>query len=469
MSQFIADLHIHSKFSMATSKKSTPDWLHFWARAKGIGLIGTGDFTHPLWIDLLQEQLVEAETGLYALKPEFVHSADWVSNENPRFMLTAEISTIYKKAGKTRKVHTVFWAPSFKIVQKIQKEFDARGYNIRSDGRPIIGLDVVDLVEMCLNISEDVVCVPAHIWTPWFSALGAKSGFDSIEECYGDMAPHIFAVETGLSSDAPMNFMCSKLDKYALLSNSDAHSPEKIGRNANLFHCDMDYYAIVNALKQRDGKSFIGTIDMYPQEGKYHFSGHRKCNVCLSPLEVLEHNFMCTVCNKPITLGVMDRVAQLSDRDDITPCESLQKTQYLIPLVEILSEMYGFGTTSKRVVNEYQNSVRLGKNEIYFLSEKPIDEIAQDCSPMLAEGIRRMRQGNVFLSPGFDGEYGSVRVFTETETQLFKQNPLYVPNVLPEQKRERFNFDLALYHEKAKTIDFSCISGKKADTQLRLF
>ena len=454
---------------METYKKLIPDWLRFWARAKGIGLVGTGDFTHPAWLDVLQEQLVETEQGLYALKHEFMHTADWVDDADPRFMLTAEISTIYKKAGKTRKVHTILWAPSIEIARKIQHAFDARSFNIRSDGRPIIGLDARDLVAMCMEISEEIVCVPANIWTPWFSALGAKSGFDSIEACYGDMSPYIFAVETGLSSDAPMIFMCSILDTYALLSNSYAHSHGKIGRNANVFDCDMNYFAIIDALKKRDGKSFVGTIDMYPQEGKYHFSGHRKCGVCLSPLDVLEHNFICPVCSKPLTLGVMDRVAQLSDRDDVSLCESLQKTVYLIPLTEILSEMYGVGVNSKRIVHEYQTCVRIGKNELYFLREKQIDEIAHECSPMLAEGIRRMRNGDVFLNPGFDGEYGSVRIFTDEEVKLFKQNPQYVPSFYSKKEKARFNFDIARYHQKAKTIDFSYISGKKPDTQLRLF
>jgi DNA helicase II / ATP-dependent DNA helicase PcrA len=457
MARFIADLHIHSKYSIATSKHLSPDWLDFWARAKGIGLIGTGDFTHPKWLDVLQEQLEESAQGLYKLKSAFKHRQNWVrESTTPHFMLTAE-------------VHTILWAPSFEIAQKIQTAFEKRNFNIRSDGRPIIGLDAYDLLAMCLEISEDIAVIPAHIWTPWFSVLGAKSGYESIEECYGDLTPHIFAVETGLSSDTPMNFMCSMLDSFALLSNSDAHSPEKIGRNANIFNCKLSYNAIIQALKDRNGKSFEGTIDMYPQEGKYHYAGHRACNVCVNPLEVLQHKFMCPTCKKPFTLGVFDRVAQLSDRDDISICESWQKTIYAIPLKEILSDLYDKGENTKTIQQAYTTIIAQCESEIDFLCFLPLTSVAEIAPPLLLEGIRRMREGDIFVSPGYDGEYGKIAIFSPDEKKLFALDNTYQPTQYKKLQKKRFSFDLSAYHELAKNTDFSIQTRKKADTQLRLF
>jgi len=469
MPKFIADFHIHSKFSMATSKNLTPDWLDFWARAKGIGLVGTGDFTHPTWVDTMEEQLQETGTGLFTLKNEFIHTDTWVENTQTHFMLTAEISSIYKKAGKTRKVHNILWAPSFEIARKVQDAFKKRNFNITSDGRPIIGFDSRDLLEMCLEVSEDIALVPAHIWTPWFSALGAKSGFDSIEECFEDLSHHIFAVETGLSSDTPMNWMISSLDKFALLSNSDAHSPEKLGRNANVFNCDLDYFEIIKALKERNGKTFEGTIDMFPQEGKYHYSGHRKCGVCLNPVEVLKNKFLCPKCKKPITLGVMDRVFQLSDKEDISACEKWQSTIYLIPLKEILSELYGVGPNTKTVSAAYKILIAGGGNEIALLCDMPLEKIQEFASPLFVEGIRRMRNKDVFISEGHDGEYGAVKVFTDKEIKAFKEDNNFVPRKYTRKNKSRFDFDLSEYQRLAKETDFSVISGKKPDSQLRLF
>ncbi|MFO7868912.1 MAG: endonuclease Q family protein [Bacteroidales bacterium] len=469
MPQFIADFHIHSKYSLATSKKLVPEWLDYWARVKGIKIVGTGDCTHPEWLSILEQQLEKADKGTYTLKHKYKQTENWVEDSSPRFILTTEISTIYKKAGKTRKVHTVFFFPDFDTARTVQNRLEKRNFNIRSDGRPIIGLDARDLVEMCMDVSEDIICMPAHIWTPWFSALGAKSGFDSIEECYGDMAHHISAIETGLSSDVPMNFMCRFLDSYALLSNSDAHSPDKLGRNANIFDCNPDYYSIKQALEDKNGKTFVGTIDMYPQEGKYHYSGHRKCNECLNPLEVLHHNFMCPTCNKPLTLGVMDRVTQLSDRDDIHECSSRQKTQYAIPLTEILSELLGVGPNTKKVSQEYKTIIRSCTNEMHLLTNMDSNEIAQQTYPLLAEGIRRMREGDVFISPGYDGKFGSVHVFSEKEKNMFKENRAYVPEKISSHNHSRFDFDLHEYHTIAKSINFSDISNTKSDSQLKLF
>jgi DNA helicase II / ATP-dependent DNA helicase PcrA len=346
--QIIGDFHIHSKYSIATSKNLTPEWLDYWARVKGITIIATGDFTHPQWVKELKEKLEPAEQGLFRLKDKYRISADWVNNNIVRFLLTAEISNIYKKNGKTRKVHNIVWSPDFETVDKIQKDFTNRNFNISSDGRPIIGFDSELLLDTCLNINPDIFLVPAHIWTPWFSALGSKSGFDSIQECYGNLHKNIYAVETGLSSDVPMNWMVSSLDDYALLSNSDAHSPEKIGRNANIFNCELSYNAITSALKSKNPQQFIGTIDMFPQEGKYHFAGHRKCDVIADPTKTLEYNFTCPQCGNPLVLGVLNRIAQLSDREDITTQTHRSQLQYCIPLKEILSEIMKLGEASKK-------------------------------------------------------------------------------------------------------------------------
>lgn len=469
MPNFIADFHIHSKYSMATSKQLTPVWLDYWARIKGISVIGTGDFTHPKWLAELEEQLIPSAQGLFSLKNEFRENADWVPQANPQFMLTAEISSIYKKAGKTRKVHNILWAPTFEIAKKVQQEFEKRNYNIKSDGRPIIGLDSRDLFEMVLHISEEIVLVPAHIWTPWFSALGAKSGFDSIKECYEDLEPHIFAVETGLSSDAPMNWMCSFLDSYALLSNSDAHSPEKLGRNANVFNCDISYNSIVKALKNKNGKTFIGTIDTYPQAGKYHYSGHRKCDVCSTPLNTLQTNFICPKCKKPLTLGVMDRVAQLSDRSDTSDCYSRQSIQYIISLPEYLAQLYGIKETSKKIKSEYQSIIKKLGNEFSILTELPIEEIAKHTNKFFAEGIRRMREQEIIVSEGFDSEYGEIKVFTDSEINSYTNDLTYTPKIDLQKPKSRFLFDLHEYQKLAKTVDFSMLLGKKHDGQLQLF
>ncbi len=422
--RFIADLHIHSHFSIATSKELKPESLDFWARLKGIKLIGTGDFTHPGWLKELKEKLEPAEPGLYKLKKEFIKD-----NENPfgitgtnsnlqsdvRFMLTAEISNIYKKAGKTRKIHNIVFAPDFETVDRIQQKLSNLGFNITSDGRPILGLDARNLLEILLNCSPDIFFVPAHIWTPWFSVLGANSGFDSIKECYEDLSDNIYAVETGLSSDPSMNWVCSFLDKYTLISNSDAHSPEKLGRNANIFKTDISYPSIINALKTGDPEQCLGTIDLYPQEGKYHYAGHSKCGVCWDPIETIRNLGICPVCQRKITNGVMNRVAQLSDRDKPTDRTNRLPFQYIIPLKEILGEIANLGGTSKKLDNAYMLLLKKLGPELDILLDIPIDEIKRIGNDILAEAIGRMRNGDIRIQHGFDGQYGQIKVFNKDE------------------------------------------------------
>jgi uncharacterized protein (TIGR00375 family) len=419
--KLIADLHIHSHFSIATSKQLVPEYLDLWARIKGINIVGTGDFTHPSWIDELEGKLEPAEEGLYRLRDELRISGDWglaPGFGNPvRFLLSAEISSIYKKRGKVRKVHNVVLSPDFETVRRIQAGLARRKFNITSDGRPILGMDSRDLLELILEISDRAFFIPAHIWTPWFSALGAKSGFDSIEECYEDMAPYIHAVETGLSSDPAMNWMCGFLDRYTLVSNSDAHSPEKLGREANILEADLSYSAVTGAIASGEESEFKGTIEFFPQEGKYHYDGHRKCGICWDPLENLKNRGICASCGKPVTMGVMSRIAQLSDRSDINERKVRPPFYSIVPLKEIFSEIMGVGPSSKKVEAAYRNAIRRGGAEFRLLLEAGTDEMEAAGGPLLAEAIRRMRAGEVYIQEGYDGEFGVIKLFEKGEIE----------------------------------------------------
>jgi len=436
--KFIADLHIHSHYSIATSKQLTPEYLDYWGRIKGIKVIGTGDFTHPGWIQELREKLEPADQGLFRLKDDFRIRTDLdipAAEENEvRFMLTAEISNIYKKNERTRKVHNVVFAPDFTTVDKIQQSLRNHEFNITSDGRPILGLDSRDLLELCLNASEEIFFVPAHIWTPWFSALGSKSGFDTIEACYSDLSCHIHAVETGLSSDPPMNWLCSFLDRYTLISNSDAHSPEKLGREGNLFDTETAYDSITDALKNPNNTGFKGTLEFFPQEGKYHHDGHRKCGISWEPNETVRHQGICPVCGKQVTIGVMHRVVELADRKN--PDEHRGKPFYsLIPLKEILSEIYGVGPGSKKIIRAYRDLIGKLGSEFDILLDLPLDDIRHAGSELLAEGIRRMRSREVILQPGYDGEYGVIRVFGDEIKHGFgSQKALFQDSTVKNQK-----------------------------------
>ena len=327
--KMIADLHIHSRFSMATSKEGTPENLDFWARKKGISLIGTGDFTHPVWREELKERLVSEGNGLYRLRDEYVkEESRKFPGEGTRFVVSGEISSIYKKNGKTRKVHNVILLPGLEAADAMAQRLEKIG-NIHSDGRPILGLDSHDLLEMMLDVCPEGILIPAHIWTPHFSVLGAKSGFDSVEECFEELAPYIHALETGLSSDPAMNWRISKLDRYQLVSNSDAHSPSKLGREANLLDIDCSYEGLYRAIQT--GEGLEGTVEFFPEEGKYHFDGHRKCGVSLSPVEAERLGGICPVCGKKLTMGVDHRVEQLADRAEGFVKKDGKKYESLVP------------------------------------------------------------------------------------------------------------------------------------------
>lgn len=407
--RFIADLHIHSKYSRATSREMSPENIWKWAQLKGITVIGTGDFTHPKWLEELKEKLKSAGNGLFKLKKEFQ------SNDIPDsckadvcFLLSAEISCIYSKNGKVRKIHSIIFAPDFKDAAKINTSLAKIG-NLAADGRPILGLDAKELLKIVMEASPDAMFVPAHAWTPHFSVFGSASGFDTLEECFEELTPHIHAIETGLSSDPAMNRRLSALDNITLISNSDAHSPAKIGREANIFDTDISYEAIVNAIKTRKG--FLGTIEFFPEEGKYHYDGHRLCKVSLTPQETIKRNYLCPVCSKKVTVGVMHRVEKLADREDGFKPKNALSYYSIIPLPEIISEVLKVGVSSKKVNNEYKKILNVLGSEFKILMDAPLSDIEKAGSPLIREAISLMRSGNIHIAPGYDGEFGKVKIF----------------------------------------------------------
>ncbi|MCC7263429.1 MAG: UvrD-helicase domain-containing protein [Candidatus Latescibacteria bacterium] len=423
--RFVADIHLHSRYARATSRDLNPENLHRWSALKGITVVGTGDFTHPAWLAELQEQLEPAEEGLYRLKDTWRIP---VEAQLPpsclaevRFVLSVEISSIYKKNGRTRKVHNVVVMPGFAEVEALNRRLGAIG-NLKSDGRPILGLDSRDLLEICLEVCPEVLFIPAHIWTPHFAALGSASGFDSLEECYEDLLPHIPAVETGLSSDPPMNSRIAELDRFALVSNSDAHSPQKLAREGTCFDTDLSYSAMLAALRSRDPAQFTGTLEFYPEEGKYHCDGHRNCQVRWRPAQTLAAGGRCPVCGQQLTVGVLHRVELLADRPEgegpKRPCE------YLIPLPEVIGSALGSGPASKRVQAVYQHLLASLGPELYILRHATPEAIAATGEHLVAEGVRRMRTGQVQIAAGYDGEYGVIQLFTDEERQQLKGQKL---------------------------------------------
>ncbi len=414
---YIADLHIHSPYSRATSPESTLAGLAVWARIKGIQVVGTGDFTHPAWFARLKEELTPAEPGLYRLKRETALSsplAGLTPSATPlRFLLSAEVSCIYKRGGEVRKVHNLLYVPDIDSAGRLNRRL-ARIGNIGSDGRPILGLDSHDLLEIMLEEAPDGFLVPAHIWTPWFSLFGSRSGFDTVEECFGELTPHIFALETGLSSDPAMNRLISKLDSYALISNSDCHSPAKLGREANLLNTGLDFYSLRDAFRKNCRDVFPGTIEFFPEEGKYHGDGHLDCGICLEPAETRRLGGVCPVCSRTLTIGVNYRVTELADRDRPLFADNSPEVFSLIPLPEILGEILGAGSSSKGVLRNYARAISMFGSEFDLLLRTPIDDISRK-SLLLGEAVSRMRGGRVIRQPGYDGKFGVIRVFADKE------------------------------------------------------
>jgi len=419
----IADLHIHSRYSRATAKSLDPENLWIAAQRKGVGLLGTGDFTHPAWLAELEEKLTETGDGAYELRPEI---AAPLATRVPgpcrgpvRFLLSGEISTIYKRHGITRKVHSLILAPDFAAARRINDRLDRLG-NITSDGRPILGLDTRDLLELCLDEAPEVIFIPAHVWTPWFSLFGSKSGFDALEGCFGDLSGHIHALETGLSSDPLMNWRISSLDRYRLVSNSDAHSPGKLAREANLLTCEPTYPALARALSHPGDPGLAGTLEFFPHEGKYHLDGHRKCGVRLEPAETRELGNRCPVCGKPLTVGVLSRVEELADRPQGHRPPGAPPFESLVPLNEVVGEVMQRGPATKGVVQAVEELLAALGPELFILRQAPLDDLERAGGPLLAEAVRRMRSGEVVLEGGFDGQFGVVKLFTPQEREQLK-------------------------------------------------
>ncbi len=441
---FYADLHIHSKYSRATSKNCDLKHLAYWARKKGITVIGTGDFTHPVWQAELKEQLVPAEPGLFRLRPDLEKEVSQMLPQacqgTTRFMLSVEISTIYKKGDKTRKIHHLLYAPNFSAAERITERLSRIG-NVKSDGRPILGLDSRHLLEITLESDPGSYLVPAHIWTPWFAALGSKSGFDAIDECYADLASHIFAVETGLSSDPEMNWRVSSLDRFRLVSNSDAHSPGKIGREACVFDTELDYFSIRRALET--GRGYHGTIEFFPEEGKYHLDGHRNCLVRLLPHQTKQLEGRCPECGKPLTVGVMHRVDDLADREDDTQPETAGAVQSLVPLPEMLSEILHVGPKSKKVGQHYEGLLNQLGPELQLINDMPLEDIRKSGDTLIAEAISRLRKQEVIREAGYDGVYGTIRLFREEELrQKTSGASLFTQEPSPQTKQENTPADV---------------------------
>ena len=414
--KFIADFHLHSKYSRATSPQMDLENLDKWAKTKGIKILGTGDFTYPEWFKNLKEKLEPAEPGLFKLKN---------SDSGTRFILTVEISCIYSKKGKVRKIHIIVFAPSFEITEKINTHLGWIG-NLKADGRPILGLDSKELAKIILNISEDCLIVPAHCMTPWFGIFGSKSGFDSIEECFEDYSKYIFALETGLSADPKMIWRMPDGQKVTLISNSDSHSPSHVGREANVFDTEISYPAIIKAIKEKDPQKFLYTIEFFPQEGKYHYDGHRMCRISLSPQESKKYNNICPNCGRPLTIGVLNRVDSLADRAEGFKPENVIPFKSLVPLAEVIADALGVMPGTKQVDEEYKNLIEKFENEFKILLDVPRQDLESTTLPEIAEGIIRVREGRVNIEPGYDGVYGKIRIFSKGEQKtLSKQGTLF--------------------------------------------
>ncbi len=378
-----------------------------WAKKKGIALLGTGDFTHPTYFAELKSKLEPLGNGLFNLRK---------GEQDVRFVLTAEVCNIYSQDGRSRRIHTLIFAPSFEVAEAIRSKLGNLG-KLSSDGRPIFTFTAKELAKMILDISADCLIIPAHAWTPWFSIFGANSGFDCIEECFGELSPYIHAIETGLSSDPEMNWRLSALDSLTLISNSDAHSPNRLGREANAFEATLDYYEIAEAIRKKDRKKFLFTVEFFPEEGKYHYDGHRQCGVIFSPSQTKESGFLCPACQKKLTIGVMHRVEELADRRDGFIPKNAIPSIHLIPLEEIIAECLGLGVGTKGVEGEYERLVERGGSEFRILLDATPDELASFVPANILEGIIRMRQGKVSIIPGHDGVYGKINLWPERRAE----------------------------------------------------
>ncbi len=405
MAKLVADLHMHSKYSRATSKGMELETLSKWAKIKGIDLLGTGDFTHPDWLSEIESKAIESDSG-------------FLQYDGTNFVLSAEISCIYTQGGRGRRVHLVVLCPSIETAKQINDALVRKKCNLGSDGRPIVGMSCIEIAEIVLEISDKNLVIPAHAWTPWFGVLGSKSGFDSLKECFGEYEKKIYAIETGLSSDPGMNWRLSSLDRLQLISNSDAHSPEKIGREANVFNLERPTYdGLYEAIKHKEKKKLICTYEFYPEEGKYHYDGHRNCKISFSPEQTKKHKGICPVCKKPVTVGVMNRVEKLADRKEGFVPKGAVPYESLVPLKEILGEAFGKKPATKTVTEAYFPLIKHFGNEFAVLHAKP-KELEKAAGSRIAEAIARVEQGRVKKVAGFDGEFGKIIIFGKNERKI---------------------------------------------------
>jgi len=416
--RILADFHIHSKYSRATSHDMDLEHIFQSAQEKGITVVGTGDFTHPEWFNELKNKLELAEEGLYKLKDKNEKIKDGV-----RFVITGEISNMYTRNGRGRRIHNLIILPSLESAEKINNILSWQG-NLKSDGRPILGMDSEELLKIVMDAEPMALFIPAHAWTPWFGVFGSMSGFDSLEEAFGKNAKHIYALETGLSSDPPMNWRLSALDKFALISNSDAHSPAKLGREVNVFDTELSYSAIRDAIIKKDKSKFLYTIEFFPEEGKYHYDGHRLCKVSMSPEQRKKVKGICPECGRKLTVGVLSRVDELADRKDGFVPSGAIPYKSLVPLKEIIAEAVGVGTQTKTVEEHYQKLIQQFSNEFNILLDVSLEELDKFTLPKIVQGIKRVRDGKLMIEPGYDGEFGKVKIFHEDETEE-KQNKLF--------------------------------------------
>jgi len=420
--RFIADFHLHSKYSRATSQEMNLENLDKWAKIKGIKVLGTSDFTHSEWFKNLKEKLEPAEPGLFKLRGS--QPVGYPESET-RFILTTEVSCVYPKRGRLRKIHLILFSSSFETCEKINTHLAWIG-NLKADGRPILGLEAKELVKIVLNISEDCLIVPSHCLTPWFGIFGSKSGFDSIEECFEEYSKYIFALETGLSADPGLIWRIPDGRKVTLISCSDAHSPLRIGREANVFDTEISYFAIIEAIKSKNPQKFLYTIEFFPQEGKYHYDGHRLCGISLSPQESKKSGNICPNCGKPLTIGVLNRVEELADRPDGFKPENAIPFKSLIPLEEIIADALGTMIGTKQVEEEYKNLIEKFDNEFNVLIDVSRSELEAVSLPEITEGIMRVREGKVNIEPGYDGVYGKIRIFSKGEQRtVSRQKTLF--------------------------------------------
>jgi len=399
MKYYIADLHLHSKYSRATSSKLDLEGMVKAAKEKGVHLLGTADCTNSLWLAELENHLEYEKNGIYRYK-------------DVDFILTSEISLIFTHKERLKKIHIVVGFPEMKYLKEFNKYLMRFG-KLDSDGRPTLGMDIKRLMKILFTTCEDAMLIPAHIWTPWFSLFGSNSGFDDISEAFGEYVDKITALETGLSSDPPMNWRLSKLDRFSLISNSDAHSPENIGREANVFSERLDYFQLKKVLETKDKSKFLFTIEFFPEEGKYHYDGHRNCNVRLHPRETRKHKNICPICKRPLTIGVLHRVEELADREENFVPENSIPYKRLIPLREIIALAEGKNPSNKSVITEYEKIISAIGDEFSILLKEDLKDIEKLIDYKIFMGLKNMLSGNIEINPGYDGVYGEIKIFKE--------------------------------------------------------